>query len=90
MWGAATSAYQVEGAWDADGKGPGIWDLFCRRPGAIEHGDSGEIACDHYHRWRDDVALMAVFWQVDPVLVARGVKGVTYNGTSNIFQWDKE
>ena len=59
LWGAATAAYQVEGAWDADGKGPGIWDLFCRRPGAIEHGDSGEIACDHYHRWRDDVELIA-------------------------------
>jgi len=59
LWGAATAAYQVEGAWDADGKGPSIWDLFCRRPGAIEHGDSGEIACDHYHRWKEDVELIA-------------------------------
>ena len=59
LWGAATSDYQIEGAWDEDGKGPGIWDTFCRVPGAIANGDTGEIACDHYRRWREDVALMA-------------------------------
>ncbi len=58
-WGAATAAYQVEGAPDADGKGPSIWDVFCRRPGAIERGETGDVACDHYHRWREDVDLMA-------------------------------
>ena len=45
-WGAATAAYQVEGAPDADGKGPSIWDVFCRRPGAIERGETGDVACD--------------------------------------------
>jgi beta-glucosidase len=58
-WGAATAAFQIEGAHDADGKGPSIWDAFCRRPGAIATGETGDVACDHYHRWRDDVALMA-------------------------------
>jgi len=59
LWGAATAAYQVEGAWNADGKGVGIWDEFCRRPGAIQAGDSGEVACDHYRLWHQDVELMA-------------------------------
>lgn len=58
IWGAATAAYQIEGAWDEDGKGPSIWDVFCRVPGAIQGGDTGDVACDHYHRWREDVALM--------------------------------
>ncbi len=56
--GAATAAYQIEGAIDADGRGESIWDRFCRRPGAIADGSSGEIACDHYRRWADDIALM--------------------------------
>ena len=58
IWGAATSAYQIEGAANKDGRGPSIWDLFCRKPGAIWQGNSGDIACDHYHRYREDVALM--------------------------------
>ncbi len=57
-WGAATSAYQVEGAWQADGKGELIWDRFSHTPGRIENGDTGDLACDHYHRWREDIALM--------------------------------
>jgi beta-glucosidase len=57
-WGTATAAYQIEGAWDEDGKGESIWDRFCRIPGAIEDGASGEVACDHYHRMPEDVALM--------------------------------
>jgi len=57
-WGAATSAYQIEGAWDEDGKGPSIWDAFCRQPGRIRDGTSGEIATDHYHRWEEDVSIM--------------------------------
>src|ERR1700709_261022 len=60
-WGAATSSYQSEGAVDVDGRGPSIWDTFCRVPGAISDGTSGDVACDHYHRYRDDVALMAQF-----------------------------
>jgi beta-glucosidase len=57
-WGAASSAYQVEGAAAEDGKGPSIWDVFCRKPGAIWGGQNGDSACDHYHRWREDIALM--------------------------------
>ena len=59
LWGTATAAYQVEGAWNADGRSPSIWDTFCRKPGAIAGGDTGDVACDHYRRFRDDVALMA-------------------------------
>jgi beta-glucosidase len=58
-WGTATAAYQIEGGWDADGKGESVWDAFCRRPGAIADGASGEVACDHYRLFRDDVELMA-------------------------------
>jgi beta-glucosidase len=57
LWGAATAAYQIEGAHDADGKGPSIWDEFSRR-GKIKHGHTGDVACDHYHRMPEDVALM--------------------------------
>ncbi len=58
QWGAATSAYQIEGAADVDGRRPSIWDEFCRLPGAIEDGRDGSVAIDHYHRYREDVALM--------------------------------
>jgi beta-glucosidase len=57
--GTATAAYQIEGAWNEDGKGESIWDRFCRIPGAIEDGSSGDVTCDHYHRMPQDVALMA-------------------------------
>jgi len=59
IWGAATSAYQVEGATSEDGRGPSIWDTFARTPGAVFHGDTGDIACDHYHRLECDLDLMA-------------------------------
>jgi beta-glucosidase len=59
IWGAATSAYQIEGAWDADGRGPSIWDIFCSQRGRIRTGESGETAADHYHRWAEDVELMS-------------------------------
>jgi beta-glucosidase len=59
LWGAATAAYQIEGATTEDGKGLSIWDTFAHTPGAIERGETGDIACDHYHRWREDVDLMA-------------------------------
>jgi beta-glucosidase len=58
VWGAATSAYQIEGAVAEDGRAPSIWDTFCRVPGAIDNGDTGDVACDHYHRWQEDIALM--------------------------------
>src|SRR5919199_6130913 len=58
LWGAATSAYQVEGAPLEDGAGPSIWHRFTHTPGATPSGDTGDVACDHYHRYRDDVRLM--------------------------------
>jgi beta-glucosidase len=57
-WGTATASYQIEGAVEEDGRGRSIWDTFCSRPGAILNGDTGEVACDHYHRYREDVALL--------------------------------
>ncbi len=58
LFGAATAAFQIEGAALEDGRRPSIWDAFCRVPGAVINGDDGDVACDHYHRYRDDVALM--------------------------------
>ncbi|CAM3211671.1 GH1 family beta-glucosidase [Stackebrandtia soli] len=58
FWGAATAAYQIEGAADTDGRGPSIWDTFSATPGATAHGHTGRIACDHYHRFGDDITLM--------------------------------
>src|SRR5882762_7298426 len=58
VWGAATAAYQIEGAVNEDGRGTSIWDTFSRTPGKVLNGDTGDVACDHYHRWREDLALM--------------------------------
>lgn len=58
IWGAATASYQIEGAWNEDGKGESIWDRFSHTPGKIENADTGDVACDHYHRWADDIKLM--------------------------------
>lgn len=58
VWGAATASYQIEGAAYEDGKGPSTWDVFSRRPGAVFEGHNGDVACDHYHRYESDVALM--------------------------------
>jgi beta-glucosidase len=57
-WGCTTASYQIEGAWDADGKGLSIWDEFSHTPGKIFDGTTGDVACDHYHRFREDVALL--------------------------------
>ena len=57
-WGTATAAYQVEGAWNEDGKGESNWDRWSHTPGKTKGGGTGDVACDHYHRWREDVALM--------------------------------
>nr|BEK71134.1 GH1 family beta-glucosidase [Kitasatospora purpeofusca] len=59
LWGAATSAYQIEGAAAEDGRTPSIWDGFCRTPGKVFEGHTGDVAVDHYHRFREDVRLMA-------------------------------
>jgi beta-glucosidase len=58
IWGAAASSYQIEGAWNEDGKGESIWDRFSHTAGKIKNGDTGDIACDHYHRYKEDVTLM--------------------------------
>ena len=59
VWGAATAAYQIEGAAREDGRGESIWDRFSHTPGRVRNGDTGDVACDHYHRYREDIELMA-------------------------------
>lgn len=58
VWGAATASYQIEGAVDVDGRAPSIWDTFSHTPGKVANGDTGDVACDHYRRWREDLGLM--------------------------------
>jgi len=58
LWGASTSSFQIEGAAQIDGRGDSIWDVYCREPGRVKNGDTGGIACDHYHRYKEDVGLM--------------------------------
>ncbi len=59
VWGVATSAFQIEGAHDTDGRGPSIWDTYAEQPGLIEDGSNAHVACDHYHRYAEDIAVMA-------------------------------
>ena len=58
LWGAASAAYQIEGAYKEDGKGEGIWDAMTQKPGRVAHGENGNVACDHYHHYKEDIALM--------------------------------
>lgn len=58
LWGTATSAYQIEGAWNTDGRGESIWDRFSHTAGRITDGSNGDTACDHYHRWQEDISIM--------------------------------
>lgn len=58
VWGVAAASYQIEGATKVDGRGPTVWDMMCRKQGAIWSGHTGDVACDHYHRYKEDVALM--------------------------------
>ena len=57
-WGTATASYQIEGAWNEDGKGKSIWDTYAHTPGKIKNSDTGDVANDHYHRYKEDVKLM--------------------------------
>ena len=59
IWGVATSAYQIEGAWNEDGRGASIWDTFSHTPGKVRNNENGDVAADHYHRWKEDIALMS-------------------------------
>jgi beta-glucosidase len=87
VWGAATAAYQIEGAAAEDGRTPSMWDVFAHTPGKVANGDTGDVAADHYHRYRDDVALMAdlgiaayrfsVSW---PRVIPRGVGATNPKG----------
>jgi beta-glucosidase len=87
IWGAATASYQIEGAWNEDGKGESIWDRFSHTPGKITNGDTGDVTCDHYHRYDEDIALMrelglkgyrfSVSW---PRVLPDGVAPVNYKG----------
>ncbi len=58
LWGAASAAYQIEGAWNEDGKGESIWDRFSHTPDHISDKTTGDVACDHYHRYPEDIAIM--------------------------------
>ena len=58
VWGAAAASYQVEGGYNADGRGLSVWDMFAHRPGSVHNGDTGDVATDHYHRYKEDVGLM--------------------------------
>ena len=87
LWGTATSAYQIEGAFQADGRGLSHWDTFSKTPGKTLNGDTGDIACDHYNRWPEDIALMkslnlqayrfSISW---PRIVPDGVEAVNQKG----------
>ncbi|MDX2226986.1 MAG: family 1 glycosylhydrolase, partial [Verrucomicrobiae bacterium] len=58
LWGTATASHQVEGAWNEDGKGPSLWDVYGHTPGKIKDGSNADVACDQYHLYAQDVALM--------------------------------
>lgn len=88
-WGVAAASYQIEGAAAEDDRGQSVWDMFCRRPGNVRNGHSGEVACDHYHRYREDIALMkemgvqayrlSVSW---PRVLPEGIGAVNQKGLS--------
>ena len=84
LWGTASSSYQIEGAFTEDGKGLSIWDTFSNKPGNIAHDENGNKACDHYHRYREDIALMI---KVDGSTVRLpSYLLITLNSYANIFQ----
>ncbi|XP_077982373.1 thermostable beta-glucosidase B-like [Glandiceps talaboti] len=58
IWSTATASYQIEGGWDADGKGVNIWDTFSHEDGNVDNGDTGDVACDSYNKWQEDIKIM--------------------------------
>ena len=58
IWGASAASYQIEGAAYEDGKGLSVWDVYCRQPGKIHNDDTGDVSCDHYHRYPEDIGIM--------------------------------
>ena len=60
IWGVATSSYQIEGAASEDGKGLSVWDTFSHEPGRIKNNENGDVACDHYHLWKNDIKILAL------------------------------
>ncbi len=85
IWGVATSSYQIEGAANIDGRGESIWDTFCRVPGKVANGDNGDVACDHYHRYKEDLDLMK-WLGVDAYRFSVSWTRVIPNGTGAINQ----
>src|SRR5919107_569149 len=88
LWGAATSAYQVEGSPLADGAGPSIWHRFTRTPWLVPSGDNGDVACDHYRRYREDVGLMRelglnVSRRLVDALLENGIRPL-----ATLYHWD--
>ena len=62
IWGVATSSYQIEGAPTVGGKGPSVWDTFSHSPGKIKNNDNGDIACNHYELWPEDIAIICLLY----------------------------
>jgi len=85
IWGVATSSYQIEGAAHIDGRGLSIWDTFCKVPGKVANADNGDVACDHYHRYEEDLDLMK--WMgVDAYRFSVAWPRVIPNGVGSVNQ----
>ena len=82
LWGSATAAYQCEGAWDEDGKGLGEWDVFSHGNPLNLNGATGDVSCDFYHRYKEDIDLMAAGGQNTPLLHCMGTHPAQWPGRS--------
>ncbi len=93
-WGAAAAAYQIEGAWNLEGKGPSVWDMMTSQPGRIWSGGTGREACDHFHRYEEDIRLMqslgfaayrfSISWpRVMPAGLARSTRRASISTTAS-------
>ncbi len=93
LWGAATAAYQIEGASNEDGKGASVWDTFSHKAGTVERGETGDVACDHHHRYAEDVAVLGITEVSMPVYPAADSDADReaarrYDGVVNRWYWD--